>query len=68
MSFWNSLYLNLKEFRYLFLFGFIVFVFNIFLEYNHFLNLKEKKHYLVENALLLQYYQNIIKTIKNTGF
>ncbi|EAH6779281.1 ComEC/Rec2 family competence protein, partial [Campylobacter coli] len=50
MSFWNSLYLNLKEFRYLFLFGFIVFVFNIFLEYNHFLNLKEKKHYLVENA------------------
>ncbi|EAK3473672.1 TPA: ComEC/Rec2 family competence protein [Campylobacter coli] len=56
MSFWNSLYLNLKEFRYLFLFGFIVFVFNIFLEYNHFLNLKEKKHYLVENALLLQYY------------
>lgn len=33
MSFWNSLYLNLKEFRYLFLFGFIVFVFNIFLEY-----------------------------------
>ncbi|EAJ3421767.1 ComEC/Rec2 family competence protein, partial [Campylobacter coli] len=50
MSFWNSLYLNLKEFRYLFLFGFIVFVFNIFLEYNRFLNLKEKKHYLVENA------------------
>lgn len=42
MSFWNSLYLNLKEFRYLFLFGFIVFVFNIFLEYNHFLNLKEE--------------------------
>lgn len=68
MSFWNSLYLNLKEFRYLFLFGFIVFVFNIFLEYNHFLNLKEKKHYLVENALLYSIIQNIIKTIKNTGF
>ncbi|HEB9339063.1 TPA: ComEC/Rec2 family competence protein [Campylobacter coli] len=56
MSFWNSLYLNLKEFRYLFLFGFIVFVFNIFLEYNHFLTLKEQKYKLVENALLLQYY------------
>lgn len=67
MSFWNSLYLNLKEFRYLFLFGFIVFVFNIFLEYNHFLNLKEKKHYLVENAFY-SIIQNIIKTIKNTGF
>ncbi len=56
MSFWNSLYLNLKEFRYLFLFGFIIFVFNIFLEYNHFLTLKEQKHKLIENALLLQYY------------
>lgn len=56
MSFWNSLYLNLKEFRYLFLFGFIVFVFNIFLEYNHFLIFKEQKHKLIENALLLQYY------------
>lgn len=56
MSFWNSLYLNLKEFRYLFLSGFIVFVFNIFLEYNHFLTLKEQKHKLIENALLLQYY------------
>lgn len=56
MSFWNSLYLNLKEFRYLFLFGFIVFVFNIFLEYNHFSTLKEQKHKLIENALLLQYY------------
>ncbi|HEB9316040.1 TPA: ComEC/Rec2 family competence protein [Campylobacter coli] len=64
MSFWNSLYLNLKEFRYLFLFGFIVFVFNIFLEYNHFLTLKEQKHKLIENALLLQYYPKYNKNNK----
>ncbi len=64
MSFWNSLYLNLKEFRYLFLFGLIVFIFNIFLEYNHFLTLKEKKHYLVENALLLHYYPKYNKNNK----
>lgn len=64
MSFWNSLYLNLKEFRYLFLFGFIVFVFNIFLEYNHFLTLKEQKYKLVENALLLQYYPKYNKNNK----
>ncbi len=64
MSFWNSLYLNLKEFRYLFLFGFIVFVFNIFLEYNHFLIFKEQKHKLIENALLLQYYPKYNKNNK----
>lgn len=64
MSFWNSLYLNLKEFRYLFLFGFIVFVFNIFLEYNHFSILKEQKHKLIENALLLQYYPKYNKNNK----
>lgn len=56
MPLWNSFYLILKEFRYFFLCVFIIFTFNIILEYYNFLNFKSQKHYSIDNALLINQY------------
>lgn len=68
MPLWNYFYTVFKELCYLFLGVFIIFTFNILLEYYNFLNFKAQKHYLIENALLLHQYTKRIKKIKNTGF
>lgn len=60
---------SFKEFHYLFLSVVIIFIFNILLEYNNFLNFKNQKHYFINNALLThQYIKYNKKKIKNTGF
>lgn len=68
MPLWNSFYLILKEFRYFFLCVFIIFTFNIILEYYNFLNFKSQKHYSIDNALLINQYTKNNKNNKNTGF
>ncbi|MBZ7950596.1 ComEC/Rec2 family competence protein [Campylobacter sp. LH-2024] len=52
----NSFFNNFKEFRYIFLFGIIIFIFNIILQYYNFSLFKKNKHYFIENAILLQNY------------
>lgn len=52
----NSFFNHFKEFRYVFLFGIIIFAFNIALQYYNFSLFKKNKHYLIENAILLQNY------------
>lgn len=56
MSLWNSFFYSFKEFHYLFLSVVIIFIFNILLEYNNFLNFKNQKHYFINNALLTHQY------------
>ncbi|WP_407928545.1 ComEC/Rec2 family competence protein [Campylobacter sp. W0014] len=57
MMLWrNSFFNHFKEFRYVFLFGIIIFAFNIALQYYNFSLFKKNKHYLIENAILLQNY------------
>ncbi|EAH8035112.1 ComEC/Rec2 family competence protein, partial [Campylobacter jejuni] len=51
MSLWNSFSHSFKEFHYLFFSVVVIFIFNILLEYNNFLNFKNQKHYLIDNAL-----------------
>lgn len=52
MSLWNSFSYSFKEFHYLFFSVVVIFIFNILLEYNNFLNFKNQKHYLIDNALV----------------
>ncbi|EOI3048047.1 ComEC/Rec2 family competence protein, partial [Campylobacter jejuni] len=56
MSLWNSFSYSFKEFHYLFFSVVVIFIFNILLEYNNFLNFKNQKHYLIDNALLTHQY------------
>ncbi|MBZ7955685.1 ComEC/Rec2 family competence protein [Campylobacter molothri] len=56
MLYRNSFFNNFKEFRYIFLFGIIIFIFNIILQYYNFSLFKKNKHYFIENAILLQNY------------
>lgn len=46
MSLWNSFSYSFKEFHYLFFSVVVIFIFNILLEYNNFLNFKNQKHYV----------------------
>lgn len=43
MSLWNSFSYSFKEFHYLFFSVVVIFIFNILLEYNNFLNFKKPK-------------------------
>ncbi|MFQ6341587.1 ComEC/Rec2 family competence protein [Campylobacter sp. VTCC 70190] len=64
MPLWNSFYVAFKEVRFLFLFALVIFVFNIFLEYNRFLTFKENKHHFIEQARLIHSYEKYNKNNK----
>lgn len=51
----------IKEFPFFFVLCLTIFIFNLVLEYNNFLNFKESKHQFIENAKLLNLSEKINK-------